>query len=500
MFTHNTLLISRRSAAFGVRFFSRHDLSRGYSMGESFRIWLDFIMNSEQEDQSSQDQLIKYALSYYRSYQGYESPKGMGAYNLKTIIDKKGNYINEIRVENNMHREDTMLQLEPHNEEQIKHLVMLHGYGASAGWFYKNFHGLLINNPGCKIHALDMLGFGLSSRPTVTYKHDSGNGRCGASPISLNILYDSLSLQKAPKGPLKKGGKRTFAVPSRFRLRSSDVLEYIKNQLELVREVESVYVESLEQWRKNNGIDRFDLLGHSFGGYIAFAYASRYPEHVKRLVLVSPGGVERSPFAVTNPRYLALKELADEGKAIPEYLDYMTSHWVGDYPFLGRYTSVKDSFRMIWETRVSFFSMLRWLGPAGPKKLSERNVRKLSRSGYIRDPKEIDLFMRYIYNTALKPSFSETSIMRVFDASVVAKYPILDRLDHLKVPKSLWIYGEHDFMFTDCGRAATKILNAKPGFESKFETVSNAGHNLYLDNHKEFNRKVCRFLGWQASD
>lgn len=233
---------------------------------------------------------------------------------------------------------------------------------------------------------------------------------------------------------------------------------------------------------------------------MAFAYASRYPQRVKRLILVSPGGVERSPFAVDNPRYLALKELADEGKPIPEHLDYVTSHWVGDYPFLGRYTSVKDSFRMIWETRVSFFSMLRWLGPAGPKKLSERNVRKLTRSGHINDPKEIDLFMRYIYNTALKPSFSETSIMRVFDASVVAKFPLLDRLSHMNVPKSLWIYGEHDFMFTDCGLAATKILNARPGFEAKFETVSNAGHNLYLDNDKEFNRKVCKFLGWHESD
>ncbi|VEU23641.1 DEKNAAC104807 [Brettanomyces naardenensis] len=450
---------------------------------------MDFILNFEDEDQLSQDRLFTHELPYYRSYQGYMSPKGLSACNVKTIIDSKGDYINEIRVENNTHDEDALSV----PKDAANHLVMIHGYGASCGWFYKNLHGLICANPNSKIHALDLLGFGLSSRPAVTYKHDTD------SEPDLEVEYDLKDIQQdASKGKKKR---KTFATPKSFKVKSSDVLKYMKNQRELVSEVEQVYIDSLEKWRMNNGIERFDLMGHSFGGYMALAYALKYPSRVKRLVLVSPGGVERSPFAVENPRYLALQELAeeDDNDRLPEYLSYQTSHWPGDYSFLGRYTSVKESFKMVWRSRVSFFAMLRWMGPFGPKNLSERNIRKLTRSNTITDWKEIDLFMKYVYNTALKPSFSETSIMRIFDASIVAKYPLLDRLERLQVPKSLWIYGEHDFMFTDCGRAAVKALNSKPGFEAKFDTVSNAGHNLYLDNHKEFNSKVLKFLGWNEA-
>lgn len=34
-----------------------------------------------------------------------------------------------------------------------------------------------------------------------------------------------------------------------------------------------MYLSSLEQWRSENGLERFTLLGHSFGGYLATLYA-----------------------------------------------------------------------------------------------------------------------------------------------------------------------------------------------------------------------------------
>jgi cardiolipin-specific phospholipase len=49
-------------------------------------------------------------------------------------------------------------------EQVEENLVMLHGYGAGLGFFYKNFEGLS-RVKGWKLYALDMLGMGRSSRP-----------------------------------------------------------------------------------------------------------------------------------------------------------------------------------------------------------------------------------------------------------------------------------------------------------------------------------------------
>lgn len=42
--------------------------------------------------------------------------------------------------------------------------------------------------------------------------------------------------------------------------------------------VEAQWVESVEEWRREVKLEQFILLGHSLGGYIATAYALKYPE------------------------------------------------------------------------------------------------------------------------------------------------------------------------------------------------------------------------------
>jgi cardiolipin-specific phospholipase len=49
--------------------------------------------------------------------------------------------------------------------------------------------------------------------------------------------------------------------------------------------------ESLESWRKSHNISKMTLAGHSMGGYLSVAYTERYPQHVAKLILLSPVGV-----------------------------------------------------------------------------------------------------------------------------------------------------------------------------------------------------------------
>ena len=110
-------------------------------------------------------------------------------------------------------------------------LVILHGYMNASAYFYRNFGSLA--NYFQQIYALDMMGWGLSSRPAFEEVVDGHN----------------------------------------------------------VKGAEDFFVESLEAWRSQNNIDRMILAGHSFGGYMSVAYCERYPERVEKLLLLSPVGV-----------------------------------------------------------------------------------------------------------------------------------------------------------------------------------------------------------------
>ena len=45
-------------------------------------------------------------------------------------------------------------------------------------------------------------------------------------------------------------------------------------------------IDDLEAVRAHLGVDKIDLLGHSWGGYLVLAYAARHPEHIRHLITV----------------------------------------------------------------------------------------------------------------------------------------------------------------------------------------------------------------------
>ena len=90
------------------------------------------------------------------------------------------------------------------------HLVVIHGYGAGLAFFYRNFDALS-RVPGWKLWAVDMLGYGRSTRPPFTI--------------------------------------------------------HAKDSKAKIEEAEDWFIDALEEWRKERGIERFTLLG-TFGSPI----------------------------------------------------------------------------------------------------------------------------------------------------------------------------------------------------------------------------------------
>jgi cardiolipin-specific phospholipase len=121
--------------------------------------------------------------------------------------------------------------------------VLLHGYGAGLGFFFHNLPPLAkwVEKRGSSVYALDWLGMGRSAR-----------------------------------------------VPFQINAKRKDVKAR-------VREAESFFIDSLEEWRIKMGLSQMTLIGHSLGAYFSVAYALRYPDRVTKLILLSPAGVPRVP-------------------------------------------------------------------------------------------------------------------------------------------------------------------------------------------------------------
>ena len=136
----------------------------------------------------------------------------------------------------------TIFDIKSINQKPI--LVFAHGYAASSALYYQMYKRLM--KYFCVI-TFDHIGMGASSRPQ-------------------NYDYENITPQES--------------------------INY--------------FVDYIEKWRiqfskvvlKGKELKNFYLMGHSFGAYILGNYAIKYPQYIKKLILLSPIGLKLTDIAI----------------------------------------------------------------------------------------------------------------------------------------------------------------------------------------------------------
>lgn len=376
-----------------------------------------------------------------------------------------GGYMNEVCFTNNI-----AAPIPP------RHVVMMHGFAAGLGCFHRNFRQLAELNPSLTVHALDWLGMGGSLN----------------LPIKLSSKYLTppaveLVPHQNPDDLVIHNRYYHLISGYRLRLKQHQGEKYAKATAQTISDIENYYVDALEQWRQQRQLGKITLMGHLYGGYLALAYAFKYPDSVDLLMLVSPVGVERNPLAVTNP---GLREPATSPSAT---LTPLLNPKL--YGFLGRFPIMAPWFVRFWNGNHSFLSIVRALGPLGPYYLAKSLFGRFHR-GALRVLEVVDL-VRYTYLVYARRLLLEQAITKLLNAAVMAKYPLFDRLaGYTKLPHVHWIYGEFDWMNQEAGKMILEEIT-KHGGDSSFHVVRKAGHNLFLDNPTGFAKTVQLVLDKQ---
>lgn len=279
-------------------------------------------------------------------------------------------------------------------------LVLLHGYMNGSAYFYRNLIGL--SSVFQTVYSLDMLGWGLSSRPRFQKLTDTS-----------------------------------------------------------VSTTEEFFVNSLEEWRKANGLERMILAGHSMGGYMSVAYAERYPERVERLILASPVGVPHETEDMIQQRQSR----------------FVQSSWkrrlfLNVWKFCFRYSTPGEIVRLLPTGR----------GLALVQEYVKRRIPAIEQQ------EERQAVTDYLYQCATAlPGSGEYCINKILNPTVLAKEALVHRIPKLQVPHVTFLYGKNDWMESTGGLDVQETCTEMGGPQVDVYEVSNAGHLLMLENWKEFN-------------
>lgn len=215
------------------------------------------------------------------------------------------------------------------------------------------------------------------------------------------------------------------------------------------------HIEDVERLRKELNIDKLNLVGHSMGAVLASAYATRYPQHIRRLVLLSPA-------ALKNPLPQDEKELQD--KSTPAFQVFL---------YRPEVTQLLEKYN---------------LNRKQPALSSREETMKF----------RINIFKRMVYHVEHANDVMGGRALykgHVFDLTAktypAAGWNYIAAFKEQAWPVSI-ITGDHDFLDFGAG-LAKKWVSEEPRI--KLSIIKKAGHIVWLDQPDEFEKQLAAHLG-----
>uniref|UniRef100_A0A131YYF9 1-acylglycerol-3-phosphate O-acyltransferase ABHD5 n=1 Tax=Rhipicephalus appendiculatus TaxID=34631 RepID=A0A131YYF9_RHIAP len=221
-------------------------------------------------------------------------------------------------------------------------------------------------------------------------------------------------------------------------------------------EAEYQFVQSIEEWRAQVGLDRFVLLGHSMGGFLAASYAIRFPERVAHLVLADPWG-----FPERNTPRPALQ--------LPSWVRVVST--------------LLSPFNPLAAVRIA--------GPWGPRLVEKIRPDIGKKYGHVVDDKQA--VPHYIYHCNAQTPSGESAFKAMMTQYGWARHPMISRIGelHQSVPMT-FIYGSRSWVDKQPG---IRVQRLRPESEVDVEIIDGAGHHIFADKPEQFNEivsKICR--------
>jgi pimeloyl-ACP methyl ester carboxylesterase len=372
-----------------------------------------------------------------------------------------------------------------------KHVVLMHGFGGGVAHWIPTFDFLARQEPPAPfqrvvVHAVDMPGAARSNRDGLEFDgaqaaidHVVGGLAAWFAAMGFDVpdpvkTDAEKKKQKAAAPPaMEAAGDEPFDEPfspaivppscgaSSSPLADGDLCALVGNAIS-IGDIDIATTPSLRCDTAQPFVaDSLDIVGHSFGAYMAAQFTMRYPSMVKRLVLADSWGLS---------------------EMVPNTVESMPLKFRFAMGLLGLGTP---------------FSSLRKAGPWGPGILPKRRPDFAERWGpIVGDPL---LFFDYLYHCNAKAvPASEVIFKACSEGPAFARQPLCFVLPR-GVPAAVqlhFVFGADTWMNLTVARAVRDacVVRRGAGAVNGMTVIEDAGHQVATDQPEEFNAALAKAL------